>query len=101
MLDFINSFIDSAVGVIGPVTEHLVQLLFVLFTSGAALGAVVVFIYACWILLSAGLRQEQRARCFIRLLETGLQQGCTVEETVESMARARIRDLGVGFHLVA
>ena len=91
MADFINGFIERSMAMVEPILEHAVRLLVVLFTSGAAIGLLIVFIYACWAALSEGLRREQRARCFIRLLEIGLKQGRTIEETIASMARARIR----------
>jgi hypothetical protein len=81
--------------------EQAVELLIRWIASGLALVVFFIFIFACWVAISEGLRRDQRARCFLRLLEIGLRQGRTVEAIIESMARARIRDMGISFHLVA
>ncbi len=101
MVDFVEKLLQQAGSLLEPLMEHLFRLIVALFTSGAAVVFVFAFLFACWASLAEGLRQEQRARCFLRLLEIGLQQGRTIEQTIASMARARIRDLGVSFHLVA
>src|SRR5215207_5942140 len=101
MTDFFRGLFDQTFNLLQPVLEHAFQLVFVLVTSGAAFFVGFIIIYACWMALSEGIRRDQRARSFLRLLELGLNQGRTVEETIASMARARIRDMGVQFHLVA
>lgn len=49
--------------------------------------AIVVF---GWLWLSSTLNREERARSFLSLLEIGLQQGRAPEQTVRSMADARV-----------
>ncbi len=101
MVDFVEKILQQAGSLFEPLMDRLFELIVALFTSGAAVVFVFAFLFACWATLAEGLRQELRARCFLRLLEIGLQQGRTIEQTIASMARARIRDLGVSFHLVA
>ena len=56
---------------------------------------------AIWLAVSARMRRQERARCFLQLLETGLQQGRRLEETILSLAHDRVQTLGVRLHLVA
>ena len=67
---------------------------------GAALlaAAVVASIYA---LIADVLRRQERARCFLDLLETGLGQGLSPEQTLVSLSQARVQAMGVLLHLVA
>jgi type II secretory pathway component PulF len=60
-----------------------------------------VALYLLWLLVSASQRRQQRAHCFIDLLEIGLNQGDTVERTIQSLSDSRVRDMGVRFHLLA
>jgi type II secretory pathway component PulF len=60
-----------------------------------------VALYLVWLLVSAAHRRQQRARCFIDLIEIGLKEGRTVEQTVLSLATNRVKDMGVRFHLLA
>jgi type II secretory pathway component PulF len=62
---------------------------------------VLVVLAAIWLAVSARMRRQERARCFLQLLETGLQQGRQLEETILSLARDRVQTLGVRLHLVA
>lgn len=52
-------------------------------------------------LMAAPLRRRERARCFLDVLETGLAQGQSPEQTVVSLSHARVQTLGVWLHLVA
>jgi type II secretory pathway component PulF len=69
--------------------------------SVAGLLPALVFLYVVWLLVSAAQRRQQRARVFIDLVEIGLEQGRTIEQTIESLAASRVQDLGVRFHLLA
>ncbi len=101
MIDFLSQLFSGVEGLIEPLMDNFERLLVALVTSGAALVGLIVVVFACWVTLSESLRREQRARCFLRLLEIGLRQGRTLEETVASLARARVREMGVAFHQVA
>lgn len=46
-------------------------------------------------------RRREKARLFLDLLHTGLEEGRSLEHTVTSLARTRDRTLGVRFYLVA
>jgi type IV pilus assembly protein PilC len=52
-------------------------------------------------LLSLPLRRRERARLFLDLLETGLTQGRSAEQTLMAVAGSHDRTLGVRFHLLA
>ena len=52
-------------------------------------------------LVSLPLRRQERARFFLDLLETALQRGGSVEETLVSISESRDRGPGVRFHLLA
>lgn len=72
-----------------------------LMLSVAGLLPGLVVVYVIWLLVSAAQRRQQRARCFIDLLEIGFQQGRTVEQTIQSLAAQRVTEMGVRFHLLA
>jgi type II secretory pathway component PulF len=46
-------------------------------------------------------KRQERALCFLQLLETGIKQGRSVEETIISLSQSRAQALGVHFHLLA
>ena len=52
-------------------------------------------------LISLPLRRRERARFFLDLIETSLDQGRSVEQTIVSAAESRDRAMGVRFHLLA
>ena len=60
-----------------------------------------VTVSVCWIFLSAPARRNERARLFLDLLETGLQQGQSPERTIVSVSETRDATVGVYFHLLA
>jgi type II secretory pathway component PulF len=101
MEEFLHNFFDWSKELSGYVFVALVKILLPLLSAGIALGVLALIIYAAWATLSAGLKRQERAHCFLRLLELGVGQGRSVEETIASLARARVRDMGVFFHLVA
>jgi type II secretory pathway component PulF len=52
-------------------------------------------------LLTLPMRRAERARLFLDLIESAIQQGRPVEETIISLAQSRDLSMGPGFHLVA
>jgi type II secretory pathway component PulF len=96
-----NSPLDSYLGwladLAGPALLFLVRLVVLFLTSGFAALLLAVIAGGVWAAISAALRREERARCFLRLLEIGLQQGRTVEETVSSLNSARVTEMGRHF----
>ena len=66
--------------------------------AGLGLAVLGCFVYFN---LSSALRRQERARCFIDLLEVGLKQGRTLEQTVMTLSQSREQILGVYFHLAA
>ena len=75
---------------------------------GALLAAVVAgliplyaFSYLLYFLVGLPLRRQERARFFIDLIETGLAQGRSLENTIVSISRSRDQSVGVRFHLLA
>src|SRR5882762_547387 len=97
MEDLFTSVLEWLVGLYGR------SLLFgwgVLFSLAGLLPAGVT-LYVIWLAVSAGQRRQQRARCFLDLVEIGLRQGRTVEQTVQSLSAGRVQDMGVRFHLLA
>ena len=66
-------------------------------------GATVVFGIgiSAGIYFSLPLRQRERARLFIELIESGIKAGHTPEHTIVSLASTRDRTFGVRFHLLA
>jgi len=67
----------------------------------AMVAGLLVFFYWAGLGISGGLRRQERARCFITLLEIGLRQGRTIEQTILSLTKRRVREMGVFFHLLA
>ena len=63
------------------------------------LSAVVIYVLSFF--LSLPLRRRERARLFLDVLETGLQSGRGLEDTIISVAQTRERSVGVRFHLLA
>lgn len=51
--------------------------------------------------LSLPLRRMERARLFLDLVDSALEQGQPVEETLISVAQSRDLSMGVGFHILA
>jgi type II secretory pathway component PulF len=59
------------------------------------------FFYLIYFLVGLPLRRQERARFFIDLIETGLKQGRSIEDTIISISHSRDETLGVQFHLLA
>ncbi|HZM01979.1 MAG TPA: type II secretion system F family protein [Candidatus Saccharimonadales bacterium] len=58
------------------------------------------FLRVAHFVLTLPMRRAERARLFLDLLDTALQQGLPVEETFISLAQSRDLSMGVRFHLV-
>jgi len=52
-------------------------------------------------LLTLPMRRAERARRFLELIDSAIQQGRPVEETIISVAQSRDLSMGVRFHLLA
>jgi type II secretory pathway component PulF len=63
--------------------------------------ALTVFAYAGYFLFSLPLRRRERARLFLDLLELGLRDGRSIEQTVHELGQTGDRALGARFHLLA
>ena len=63
--------------------------------------ALVVLVGAGYSVLILPLRQQERARIFLDLLETGLAQGYTAETAIVEIAKSRDKKLGYRFFLLA
>jgi type II secretory pathway component PulF len=67
----------------------------------AGLVPLYAFFYLVYLVVGLPLRRQERARMFLDLVETGLAQGRSIEDTVVSVARSRDTSIGVRFHLLA
>jgi len=67
----------------------------------AAIGFTAAFLYGVYEDISRQLRRNEIARCFLQLLEVGLKQGRSLEQTTVSLSEQRVRSLGVHLHLMA
>lgn len=64
-------------------------------------GPLALIIFVAYFLVSLPLRRQERARFFLDLLETALNQGGALEQQLISMSGSRDRAPGVRFHLLA
>jgi len=101
MEDFFNFFSGWSSDFAESVLTYFGKILLLLLSTGIAFGFLALLVYAAWTILSGGLKREERAHCFIRLLEIGFAHGRSLEETMASLARARVQEMGVFFHLVS
>jgi type II secretory pathway component PulF len=92
---------DDPTATLFSVIEVLCRLLIgavsFLFWVGSMVGMVFLIHY----LVSLPMRRAERARLFLRLLESALKRGQPVEEMIVSIAQSRDRTLGARFHLLA
>jgi type II secretory pathway component PulF len=58
-------------------------------------------LYVIYFILTLPMRRNERARLFLDLLELGLKDGQTPENTVMSAAASHDRELGIRTHLIA
>jgi type II secretory pathway component PulF len=63
--------------------------------------APLAIVWCGWLWLSSTLNREERARCFLSLLELGLQQGRSPEQTIRSLADSRVGLEELGRHFPA
>jgi len=68
-----------------------------LFSTLAGVGV----LYLIYLGVGSSLRREERARCFLHLLEVGLKRGQSIEHTIISLSQNRVQTLGIHFHLLA
>ena len=61
----------------------------------------IAVLYGVYWLVSMPLRRRERARLFLDLIETGLEDGHTPERTIVDVARNKDTMLGARFHLLA
>lgn len=61
----------------------------------------IVVLFIAYVDISSALRRQERARCFLRLLEIGIKQGRSLERTIISLSQSHVQTLGVHFHLLA
>ena len=62
---------------------------------------VVVLASLAYYIVSLPLRRQERARLFLDLVETGLQEGRNLEQTLIAISHTRDLSIGVRFHLLA
>lgn len=79
------------------VTDELISRLIAILVFLVVATAPFLILAAGWWRLSGLRRAHERSKCFLTLLEIGLQQGRTPEQTFLSIARHRVSDLGPGF----
>jgi type II secretory pathway component PulF len=61
----------------------------------------VVFVVRIYFAISSRLRRNEIARCYLHLLEIGIRQGKSVEQTTVSLSEQRVSTMGLFLHLVA
>src|SRR5436190_3001951 len=76
------------------------MMLRVLLTIGTSVGPIVLLFGMYWV-VSMPLRRRERARLFLDLVETGLEDGHTPEHVVVEAAKTNDPMLGAQFHLLA
>jgi len=58
-------------------------------------------VYLIFLDAGSALRRQERARCFLHLLEVGLRHGWSIEHSIISLSQSRDQTLGVYLHLCA
>jgi len=59
------------------------------------------FFHLIYFLIALPLRRQERARFLLDLVESGVRQGRSIEQTIAWLAESRDHSLGVRFHLLA
>ncbi|HKS38145.1 MAG TPA: type II secretion system F family protein [Verrucomicrobiae bacterium] len=72
-----------------------------LFWFALWLAPLAIAIAAIYFLVSLPLRRQERARFFLDLLELGLKEGRTPEQTIVAVSRSDDPSMGARFHLLA
>lgn len=97
-MDTLSRFLETQMEFLGD----FLRLAAVPLLSAATVACLLAGVFfIVWFGMTYGLRRQERARCFFALLETGLKQGQSPEQTVVSLSRQRVREMGRGLHLVA
>src|SRR5436305_5108865 len=65
------------------------------------LGMSLSLAWLAYYFLSLPMRRQERARFFLDLLEQGLAEGRSPEDTIVALSQSRDSSMGVRFHLVA
>lgn len=75
----------------------------ILFLLAVAVWLAVTFgvLYLIYFLLTLPMRRNERARLFLDVLELGIRDGRTPEESIIAASASRDRSLGLRFHLLA
>ena len=83
--------------------DDLIQPLILGFVYLILAAVPLALLWCGWVWLSSALNREERARCFLNLLELGLQQGRSPEQTIRSLADERVglEELGKHFPTLA
>jgi len=79
----------------------LVRYLTTLFLWAFWIGLNIGFLYLIHLLLTLPMRRAERSRLFLDLIETSLNQGQPVEETLVSISQSRDPIMGKKFHRLA
>ena len=97
MPDFLQNVLTGD----APLAERFLQAGFaaLIWLCAALLAAALVT--ALYTLIADVLRRQQRARCFLDLLETGLGQGLSPEQVTVSLSQAQVQVMGRRLHRVA
>ena len=81
--------------------DSLAALLAGVFLTGLSIAVVSVVLWLMHFLLTLPMRRAERARLFLDLIESAIQQRRPVEETLISVSQSHDMAIGVRFHLVA
>ena len=73
----------------------------ILAIAGIVLISYIGLFFLLYFLMSLPMRRQEHARMFLDLIESGLEEGTSVEETVVQYSRSRDPALGHRFHLLA
>ena len=85
----------------GSFLETVVILLLWLLAAGISLAISLSVLYVIHFVLTGPMRRAERTRFFLDLIETALERGQSVEETLVSAAQSRDQTLGGRFQLLA
>jgi type IV pilus assembly protein PilC len=83
----------------GP--ELIPTLILVILALAVWLGLTFGALYLIYFLLTLPMRRNERARLFLDVLELGIKDGRTPEESIIAASTSRDRSLGLRFHLLA
>ena len=81
--------------------EEIIQPLLLGFVYLILAAVPLALLWCGWLWLSSTVKREGRARCFLSLLDLGLQQGRSPEQTIRSLAHAHVGLEELGRHFPA